>query len=320
MRIDVIEPGLSTTIQDQGRNGYYHLGIPQSGSADQFSAYLANALVGNRRNAAVLECTYVGPTLFFDDYVEIAITGAPVTVLLDGKEQPMWTRIHVRPGQELSFGDLDAGIRFYIAVRGGIDVPIVLGSRSTYILGKLGGIAGRRLLAGDVLRTGDQEQHFPTLLYVAEKLRPIFSNYQEVRIVRGLYDHYLTEEGFRRLVKEEWSLTATADRMGLRYEGPGVEWVQREQKFGAGSDPSNIVDAGYAVGSIQIPGGTQPILLHRDAVSGGGYAMVATVISADMDVVARAAAGTITRFIEVTMEEALALRAERKKRLLPFCA
>jgi allophanate hydrolase subunit 2 len=108
----------------------------------------------------------------------------------------------------------------------------------------------------------------------------------------------------------DWTLTPVADRMGLRYSGPGVEWIEREQPFGAGQDPSNIVDAGYAVGSIQIPGGTQPIILHRDAVSGGGYAMVATVISTDMDLVARCAPGTKTRFVAVTMDEALEARRE----------
>ena len=116
------------------------------------------------------------------------------------------------------------------------------------------------------------------------------------------------------MLNDEWKVTPVADRMGLRYSGPGVKWKEREQPFGAGSDPSNIVDAGYAVGSIQIPGGTQPIILHRDAVSGGGYAMVGTVISADMDLVARAAPGTSTRFVAVSMDEALAARKELAER------
>jgi len=125
----------------------------------------------------------------------------------------------------------------------------------------------------------------------------------------------LTDEGLRRLLEEEWTLTPVADRMGMRYDGPGVEWKDRPRPFGAGQDPSNIVDAGYAVGSIQIPGGTQPIILHREAVSAGGYAMVATVISADMDLVARSSPGTKTRFVAVTMDEALAARAERSAKL-----
>lgn len=318
MQIHVSDAGLSTTIQDEGRTGYYHLGIPQSGAADQFSSHMANALVGNHRDAAVLECTYTGPVLSFADYAEVAVTGAPIQVFLNGQRQPMWHRIHLRPDDELSFGEITAGVRFYIAVRGGIDVPLVLGSRSTFELGRLGGINGRKVQAGDVLPIGSPHRDVPKLMYLAEKLRPVFSQEQEIRILRGLYDHFLTEEGRRRLLEEEWTLTATANRMGMRYEGPGVEWAEREPKFGAGSDPSNIVDAGYAVGSIQVPGGTQPILLHRDAVSGGGYAMVGTVISADMDVAARAATGTKTRFVEVNMDTALELHARNNRLVSMF--
>ncbi|MDU0479229.1 biotin-dependent carboxyltransferase family protein [Staphylococcus chromogenes] len=310
MKILVKDPGLSTTVQDRGRPGYYHLGIPQSGAADRFSADIANALVGNSAEDAVLECTYTGPTLQFSDYAEIAVTGAPVEVLVNGTKFSTWTRIHLRPDDELSFGDLKEGIRFYVAVRGGFDVPKVLGSRSTYLLGGIGGYQGRKLESGDELCSGTESRPLPKLLYLAENLRPTFSKEQQVRVLLGLYDHYMTEEGRRRLLETEWELTPTADRMGLRYEGPGIEWAPRTPKFGAGSDPSNIVDAGYAVGSIQIPGGTQPIILHRDAVSGGGYAMVATLISVDLDLVARASAGTRTTFIEVDMDFAL---EERRK-------
>ena len=143
---------------------------------------------------------------------------------------------------------------------------------------------------------------------IPETMRPTYSSDVDVRIMMGLYDYRLTNAGKQALLESIWTLTPVADRMGLRYSGPGVEWEEHEQPFGAGSDPSNIVDAGYAVGSIQIPGGTEPIILHRDAVSGGGYAMVATVISADMDLVARSAPGTRTRFVAVSMKEALTAR------------
>jgi allophanate hydrolase subunit 2 len=194
-------------------------------------------------------------------------------------------------------------------------VPEVLGSRSTYAIGRLGGVQGRKLEPGDVVPAGEPLGPAPAVSELPEHLRPSLGGSQELRFVWGLYDHLLTEEGRRRLVEEEWKLTPVADRMGLRYEGPGVEWIEREQPFGAGSDPSNIVDAGYAVGSIQIPGGTQPIVLHRDAVSGGGYAMVGTVISADMDVMARATPGTATRFRAVTLDEAHQARQDRSRRL-----
>jgi biotin-dependent carboxylase-like uncharacterized protein len=282
---------------------------------DQESAQAANKLVGNTAAEAVLECTYMGPSFTVDAPTTIAVTGANVPVLVNGTEHPAWTRIELAEGDAVKFGVLRGGARFYLAVRGGIDVPEVLGSRSTYAIGRLGGVDGRKLEAGDVVPVGSPAGELPSVAEIPENLRPPLGGNQELRIVWGLYDHLLTDEGRRRLVEEEWKLTPVADRMGLRFEGPGVEWIQRRQPFGAGSDPSNIVDAGYAVGSIQVPGGTQPIVLHRDAVSGGGYAMVGTVISADMDLLARATPGTSTRFRAVSMEESLEARRERARRL-----
>jgi biotin-dependent carboxylase-like uncharacterized protein len=315
MAFDIIEPGLSTTVQDQGRIGYYRFGIPQGGSMDQYSASLGNRLVGNTPAEAVLECTYIGPKLVTTEDAIVAVTGAPVSVFVNGAPVPQFERLSLSAGDELSFGVIQGGTKYFIAVHGGIDVPEVLGSRSTYPIGAIGGVNGRALVAGDTVPVGPAvENGLPLVQTIAEEDRPVFSKEVRVRVMLGLYDHNLSENGLDRLVGSEWTLTPVADRMGLRYSGPGVEWKEREQPFGAGQDPSNIVDAGYAVGSIQIPGGTQPIILHRDAVSGGGYAMVATVISADRDVVARCAPGTKTRFDAVTMEQALEARSRAAAR------
>ena len=315
MAFDVLEPGLSTTAQDQGRIGYYKFGLPQGGSMDQYSATLANRLVGNTVSDAVLECTYIGPKLVSTTNAVIAVTGAPVDVFVNGQLVPEYERIELLAGDELKFGVIKGGTKYFIAVHGGIDVPEVLGSRSTYPIGAIGGVDGRALVAGDVVPVGvGSDNGLPVVTSIAVDDRPVFSKDVKVRVMLGLYDHNLSAKGLDSLLNSEWMLTPVADRMGLRYSGPGVEWKDREQPFGAGQDPSNIVDAGYAVGSIQIPGGTQPIILHRDAVSGGGYAMVATVISADMDLVARCAPGTKTRFVAVNMEEALAARQENNAR------
>jgi biotin-dependent carboxylase-like uncharacterized protein len=310
--LEIKSPGLATTVQDRGRTGHYNVGIPQSGSMDQYSAELGNALVGNTAHEAVLECTYLGPVLATDRDAVVAITGAPVDVKVNGTSVPQWTRLQLRAGDELSFGVIQGGTRYYIAVQGGIDVPEVLGSRSTYSLGGIGGFQGRKLESGDQVPVGNPlaDREPPDVDTLPEDFRPAFVKEQTVRVVLGLYDHRLTEEGLDNLLTKKWTLTPVADRMGLRYSGPGVEWKDREQPFGAGSDPSNIVD----VGSIQIPGGTQPILLHRDAVSGGGYAMVGTVISADMDLVGRAAPGTVTSFVAVSLDEALVARREHAER------
>lgn len=309
MAFDILEPGLSTTVQDQGRIGYYRFGIPQGGSMDQYSATLANRLVGNTAAEAVLECTYIGPKLVTTADAVIAVTGAPVDVFVNGELRAEYERMTLVAGDELKFGVIKGGTKYFIAVHGGIDVPEVLGSRSTYPIGAIGGVEGRALAAGDLVPVGAAiDNGLPAVHAIDFDDRPVFSKDVNVRVMLGLYDHHLSAAGLERLLTSEWVLTPVADRMGLRYSGPGVEWKDGEQPFGAGQDPSNIVDAGYAVGSIQIPGGTQPIILHRDAVSGGGYAMVATVISADMDLVARCSPGTKTHFVAVTMEQALDAR------------
>lgn len=312
MAIEVIEPGLATSIQDEGRPGYYNVGVPPSGALDLYSAAAANALVGNPSSAAVIESAYMGPKLRFTEPAVVAVTGADIPVLVNGQSAPSWTSLDLKAGDELSFEILAGGARIYIAVSGGIDVPLVLGSRSLYALGAFGGFQGRALQAGDVLPVGVGSGR--PGLSVPEALRPQFAKEMDVRIVLGLYDYRLTDEGMSALVDRPWQLSPVADRIGFRYAGNPLEWKEREQPFGAGSDPSNITDAGYPVGSIQVPGGIEPIILHRDAVSGGGYAQVGTVISADMDVVAQSAPGTMAMFVTVTLDQALEARAEARAR------
>lgn len=307
--IEIVEPGLATTVQDLGRIGHYNVGIPQSGAMDGLSADMANAIVGNPSDAAVLECTYMGPKFRVSAPVRIGVAGAPVPVKVNGEERSEWQPIDLEAGDEVSFGVIQGGTRYYVAVAGGVDVPVALGSRSTYALGALGGFEGRKLEAGDELPVGDPAEATEPR-EIPESVRPSFPKDVEIRVVRGLYDHLLSDAGRAAFYDSTWTLTPVADRIGLRFKGPGVEWNEREQPFGAGSDPSNIVDAGYAVGSIQIPGGTEPIILHRDAVSGGGYAMVATVISPDMDMLARLSPGTTARFVEVSLDDAVAARKE----------
>jgi biotin-dependent carboxylase-like uncharacterized protein len=304
--IEVVEAGLASSVQDLGRLGYYNVGIPPSGALDLASAAAANLLVGNDEGEAVLEGTYMGPKLRFSARTVIAVTGATMPLKIDGEEAPQWESIAVEAGSELAFGHLKAGARIYIAVAGGIDVPAVLGSRSTYGLGAFGGLNGRGLQAGDVLPVG-QGTGKPGRS-VPEHLRPDLAREVDTRVMLGLYDYRLAPAGLETFLDSTWELSSVADRIGFRYSGPKLEWTERTQPFGAGSDQSNIVDAGYPIGSIQVPGGVEPIILHRDAVSGGGYAMVATVISADMDLVAQCAPGTKTRFRDVSMEEALDAR------------
>ena len=313
MAINVIKPGLSTTVQDLGRPGYYHIGIPTSGGMDMLSLAAANLLVGNAAGDAVLEAVFMGPELEFTVDATVAVTGADMPPKVDGEEQATWTSFRVKKGQVLSFGFLKSGARAYIAVSGGIDVPVVLGSRSTYTLGALGGHHGRKLETGDVLPVGARPgaaegRSVPEAL----RRKPVMP--AELRMLPGLYWHRITDAAGQRFFEDTWKVAPEADRIGYRFKaGNPLEFVPREQPFGAGSDPSNIVDACYPYGSVQVPGGTEPIILHRDAVSGGGYFMVGTVISADMDLIGQLQPHTPTRFVKVTMEEALSARAGRKR-------
>ncbi len=315
MAIKVLKPGLSTTVQDLGRPGYYNIGIPLSGGMDRYALAAANLLVGNKEGAAVLEAVFMGPELTFTEDATVAVTGAELPPEVNGDARPTWTSFKVKKGQTLSFDFLKKGARAYIAVSGGIDVPVVLGSRSTYTLGALGGFKGRKLQAGDKLpvakgRAAKEGRSVP------EKLRRMPGMPAELRMVPGLYWHRLTEAAGQHFFADTWKVAPEADRIGYRFRGGRpMEFVPREPPFGAGSDPSNIVDACYPYGSIQIPGGTEPIVLHRDAVSGGGYFMVGTVISADMDLIGQLQPHTPSRFVPVTMAQALKARAEREKLL-----
>ncbi len=311
MTVKVLKPGLATTVQDLGRPGHFHLGIPIGGAMDRLAFRAANLLVGNEESAAGLEAVFLGPELEIERHTRIAITGADMPILLDGEEQPAWTTLEVRAGQVLSFGYLKAGARIYIAVAGGIDVPIVLGSRSTYLVGAMGGFEGRAIQADDRLPFG-MAGAGKAGRKVPESLRRMPGNPAELRALPGLYWHRITEAAGRHFFEDEWTVAPEADRMGYRFRGGrAMEYVEREQPFGAGADPSNIVDSSYAYGSIQIPGGSEPIVLHRDAVSAGGYFQIGAVISADMDLIGQMQPNLPTRFVEVDMDAALAARAER---------
>lgn len=311
MAIRVLHQGLATTVQDLGRPGYFHLGIPLGGAMDRLALRAANLLVGNDEGAAGLEAVFIGPQLEFTSAADVAVTGADMPVKLDGEPRAGWTTFRVEAGQVLSFDYLKSGARIYIAVSGGIDVPVALGSRSTYAIGALGGYKGRPLMAGDELPVGAGKRAAEGRS-VPESLRRRPGSPAELRVLPGLYWHRITEESGRDFFADEWKVAPEADRMGYRFRGGRkLDFVPRQQPFGAGSDPSNIVDSCYPYGSIQVPGGTEPIILHRDAVSGGGYFMLGTVISADMDLIGQMQPHTPTRFVKVDMEQALRARAAR---------
>jgi biotin-dependent carboxylase-like uncharacterized protein len=314
MAIRIKSPGLLTTVQDTGRFGEYAIGMPPSGAMDTFSYQVGNYLVGNEEGAAGLEITYFGPQVEFTEDTVIAVTGAEMPPKINGEEAPTWETLAVEAGDVLSFDYLKNGARSYLAVAGGIDVPEFLHSRSTYTLIGLGGHEGRALQEGDELRTnGAGDRSSRVGMAVASEQIPTFTRETELRVIIGLASYRLTEESMETFLNTEWTVTPDADRVGYRYRGGELGFVEREQPAGAGADQANVVDFGYPIGSIQVPGGVEPIVLLNDAVTGGGYATIGTVISVDRDKLAQTKTNDKTRFRSVDLDEALTARRERRE-------
>ena len=316
MAIRVESPGLLTTVQDTGRFGEYAIGMPPSGAMDVFSYQVGNYLVGNGDGAAGLEVTYFGPELEFTEDAVIAVTGAEMPPKINGEEAPTWETLRVKEGDVLSFDYLKNGARSYLAVAGGIDVPVFMHSRSTYTLIGLGGHEGRALQAGDELQLGEAANGEAQIGKKVDAGNiPTYTKETELRVIIGLASYRLTQESMDEFLNVEWTVTPDADRVGYRYRGGELGFVEREQPAGAGSDPANVVDFGYPIGSIQVPGGVEPIVLMNDAVTGGGYATIGTVISADRDRLAQSKTNDKTRFRSIELEEALKAREDRRRRL-----
>jgi biotin-dependent carboxylase-like uncharacterized protein len=296
-----IDPGLLTTVQDLGRFGAQRLGIPISGAMDRPSLILANRLVGNDPGAAGLEASLRGPDLHVIEETCVAITGATAMPRLNGRPLPMWTAIRVRRGDRLSMGAAERGCRLYLGVAGGIDVPIVLGSRSTYLSGRLGGLEGRALKKGDLLFTGSPR--LPLEIFAGQRVDPpkaVVSGEITLRVVLGPQDDSFTPAGLQTFLNAPYQVTRIADRMGYRLSGPRIEHARGHDIISDATQP----------GSIQVAGDGQPIILLADRPTTGGYPKIATVLTVDCPLVAQARPGAWIRFQSVTVLEAHRLLRE----------
>lgn len=314
--IEVIQPGIMTTVQDLGRPGHYRRGIPPSGALDLVSHRLANALVRNHEDAATLEFTFTGPTLRFSSSVDFAVTGGGVPIMLNGEEIEPWQSHRADADDVLSFGFLQSGVRGYIGFSGGLAVPHYLGSASTLVNAGLGGIDGRKLVAGDVLRVDRPTAPSVRAVLDSRFQPPFFSRDVELRYIPGLFDYRLTPDGRRDFSERVWTVTPSADRTGVRLSTANrtpLEFVSRSTPFGTGDNPSNVVDTGYPLGAIQLPAGIEPIVLSRDAVTAGGYCTAGAVISADLDRLGQAVTHSQVQFVPVSIEDAAIARNERRE-------
>jgi biotin-dependent carboxylase-like uncharacterized protein len=291
--------------------------MPPSGAMDNFAFRVGNMLVGNEENVAGLEITYVGPTIQVTQDALVAVTGAELPFSINNRPAALWHAHSVGPGDQLRLGSVTRGARAYLCVSGGIDVPQLLGSRSTYMLGRFGGVEGRKLQAEDQLRLRTNTVVLDRLIGRTFDcvLIPELPKSLEVRVIMGMCSYRVKDESLADFLAATWEVSTEADRIGYRLKGPTFQFKEGEQPFGAGADPSNVVDLGYPVGSIQIPGGLEAILLLNDAVTGGGYTTIGTVIKSDLDRVAQASPGSKVRFRAVSIEEALHARQMREEKL-----
>jgi KipI family sensor histidine kinase inhibitor len=294
--IEVVEGGLLTTVQDLGRPGYRRFGVTAGGPVDARSHRLANRLVGNPEGAAGLECTVAGPALRFLCAAHFAVTGADLGAVLQRADLGDWpvplaTRLFARPGNMLRFTGRRSGCRAYLAFAGGIDVPVVLGSRGTDLAGGFGGQEGRALRAGDLLAVGEE----PGRAGPEAPPAAIVSGAPTVRVVLGPQHDHLTEASLAAFLAAPYAVLATSDRVGCRLSGPRL----------AHRGPAEIVTDGMVAGSIQIPPDGQPIVMMADAPTTGGYPKLGTVIEADLPLLAQVMPGEgEVRFVAVSVEEA----------------
>ncbi|HJZ32225.1 MAG TPA: biotin-dependent carboxyltransferase family protein [Hyphomicrobiaceae bacterium] len=297
--LSVLSAGLLTTVQDKGRVGYQHLGIPVSGALDMVSLSAANLLVGNGADTAALEIAYQGPTLAVEaDSVRLACAGAstPIDILPGGdaaraRRLHMFTSARLERGDQIRIGALSGGAVLYLAAEGGFDLPVVLGSRSTLLRAGIGGLDGRALAAGDRVRLCRSRATTvgEVMLAALDLSPPPF-----FRIILGPQDDYFTAEALGRLTAESYWVTPASDRMGMRLTGARL----------AHSKGYNIISDAIAPGTVQVPGNGLPIVLLADRQTTGGYPKIATVISADLAALGRLTPGQQVRFQRVDIEAA----------------
>lgn len=294
--IKILDAGLLTTVQDLGRYGFQRYGVSASGVMDEYSAKIANKLVGNKVGEAVLETTLKGVQIEFLQNTAVAITGGNCDVTLNGTKIELWQSYLVNRGDILKMGICRSGLRNYLAFAGGIDVPIIMNSKSTNLKAKVGGFNGRKLMTGDVLSVGVGSLEAP--LTLNKHYIPTYSKDIKVGVILGQQDDHFTEAGIKTFLNENYTVTQESDRMGIRLSS--VSGATIEHKNGA-----DIISDGITFGAIQVPGSGQPIVMMADRQTTGGYTKIGNVISSDLAKLAQATPGTKVKFVEYTLEQAV---------------
>jgi antagonist of KipI len=306
--VNVKSPGFLTTIQDLGRPGYAHLGVSASGPADSVALRLGNLLVGNDENTPALELTLVGGAFEFESNTVVAITGSDFEPTCGGQPVPLWTSYFVRAGDRLEFGATKSGARCYVCVRGGIECPRVLGSASTHVLTGIGGLNGRALQRGDILRVGTANANGNYVPHtVSQEILRHIQRSGPLRITRGPQASYFTDEAHSTLSSSAYVVSEESNRMGLRLTGPLLKRTREKE----------MITEGVSLGAIQVPQNGQPIILFVEHQTTGGYPKIANVISADLHRVGQLRPRDEVRFETVPIDIARSLLREQEALIHP---
>ena len=298
----VISPGPLSTVQDLGRPGYQRFGVSVSGAADRYALRLGNLLTGNDQRAAGIEVTLGGAEFEFTDAVMFAITGADLNATLNGNPVPSWETVQAGAGDRLALSGPGAGLRAYVNVSGGIDTPPVLGSRSTHVSGRLGGVDGGALEPGNELPIGPVTNPVSPGRRVPDDMLPRYGGDILARVVPGPQDDRFGPDATDVFYGSTFTVSDKSDRMGCRLEGPEVPAI------GGAHD---IVSDAVVTGAIQIPGDARPIILLADRQTTGGYAKIGVIASVDLALIAQASPGATVRFERISAAEAQALARAR---------
>ena len=309
LTFEVIKGGIETTIQDGwARKGYLGFGIPPSGPLDTLSFQLGNQLLGNHENTAGLEIQFIGPKLKLLAQTAIAITGANNYPSINHQPVPLWQTLAVQPGDILSFGHAQTGARSYITFAGGLNVPALMGSRSTFIKAELGGFQGRSLQPGDVISTFVPNLALGQIIgkTLPKKMIPEFTHRWVIEVLLGPHDDFLTPKDIKQFLNFDWIVSPKSNRIGYRLQGPEFQFTEsvRDRSAERGYHPSNQIDYGCSIGSVLFCGQTPTILL-ADCPSLTGYITPFTVINHSLRKVGQARPGDIINFRQVSLEEAI---------------
>jgi antagonist of KipI len=307
---EVLSPGIMSTVQDLGRFGCARYGVAASGALDGFAVRVGNLLVGNDENAAVVETTLMGLRITVLRDTVVAVTGGDLQARKGSEPLPMWQSHVVREGETIVFSGPASGLRSYLAVAGGIQVPAVMGSRSTNLSTGFGGFDGRPLHKGDILSAEPLKDavRFAARAFIPEAV-PVYASPWRLRVVWGPQDDHFPEEGRQTFVTAAFTVSPESDRTGIRLKGPVVT-----RKPGM---EESIISEGILSGAIQVPGDGQPIIILGETAS-GGYRKIATVISADLPLLGQVTPGDEVAFRAVSMEEALQALREVESKLEKF--